>query len=122
MFHAPMKSLAKSPAEIKKDMPGMPMLAAAKGPQYPYGCCISLDEATMKTLGLDGEMPSVGDVIHFCCTAKVTAVPGEREDMDGKTVKSGCVELQITEMGSPKSPDLARGERWYGGEEPDADE
>lgn len=111
-FHAPLKHLARSAQELAEEVPGLAKRADA-APVYPYGCCLSLDEETMEKLGIGGEDPEVGDIIHFCCEAKVRAIPGEREGMDGNTVKSGCVELQITHMGVPAAPDSARADRWY---------
>ncbi len=114
MFHAPMVSLARKPADTKQA--AEPMLPLPSAPQYPYGCCISLDDETLERVGLDGDLPAPGELVHFCCTATVTSA--------SKDPGTGCcrVELQITEMGVPGSPEN-RGERWYGDhEEPDGDE
>jgi len=120
-FHAPMKHLARTAEELAPEVQGLSTRAATVAPIYPYGCCLSLDEETMEKLGISGEEPAVGDIIHFCCTAEVRAVPGERMDGDGNTVKSGCVELQITHMGAPAAPDSPRADRWYGDNDGDDD-
>lgn len=99
-------NMAKTPAEVKKDMADYPSVAASDakmtGPLYPYGLCISLEDDTLEKLELDDDMPGVGDVIQFNAIAKVTNVSqNERESADG--TKSVCrrIELQITDMGIP---------------------
>jgi hypothetical protein len=114
-----MVSLAKTAEEAKKEMPGMPaavsVMAEPRGPQYPYGCCISLDDDTLEKLDMGDEMPPVGATIHFCCAAKVTNVSMREEaGPDGKPQKCCRVELQITDMGAPGAPDEPRSKKWYG--------
>jgi len=98
-------NMARSPADVKKDLADMPSVAPDgkyEGPKYPYGLCISLDNDTLKKLGLDGDLPGVGDIIQFNAIAKVTNVSeNEREGTDGATTKHCRVELQITDMGIP---------------------
>jgi hypothetical protein len=98
-------NMARSPAEVKKDMADMPMSVGEskyEGPKYPYGLCISLDEDGLKKLGLDGDLPGVGDIIQFNAIAKVTNVSeNESEGTDGATTKHCRIELQITDMGIP---------------------
>jgi hypothetical protein len=68
-------------------------------PKYPYGCCLSLEDDTLEKLGLDGDLPSVGEMIQFTAIAKVTcASENEREKSDGTTDKCRRIELQITHM------------------------
>ena len=120
-----MVSLAKTPAEVKEDM--APMVAAnpmPTAPQYPYGCCISLENETLQKLGLDGDLPAVGDVIEFMATAKVTSASmNERMDENGKPETCCRVELQITDMDVAETEDPAeeelersamRRQRFYG--------
>jgi Major coat protein-like len=120
-----MVSLAKTPAEVKEDM--APMVATSlppSAPQYPYGCCISLENDTLKKLGLDGDLPAVGDVIEFMATAKVTSASmNERVDESGKPETCCRVELQITDMDVAETEDPAeeelersamRRQRFYG--------
>lgn len=95
-----MVDLARSPEEIKEDMPMMAAPMKASAPVYPYGCCLSLDDETMEKLGLDGEMPSVGEMLMFKAVAKVTcASENERETGDGKKENCRRIELQIIQMG-----------------------
>lgn len=90
--------------------------------QYPYGCCISLDDDTMAKLGLDGDMPAPGDVVEFAACACVTSA--------SKDPTTGCcrVELQITDMAVIEVEDPAeeamerseaRRKRFYGANEGD---
>lgn len=120
-----MTSMANTPDEVKKDIAEMTMPASGKisGPKYPYGLCLSLDDDTLKKLGLDGELPEVGEVIHFMAMARVTsASENERETTDGATEKCCRVELQITDMGvasaDPADDEAeeaaARRKRFYG--------
>lgn len=96
-------NMARSADEVKKDMPeSVPSGLKYEGPKYPYGLCISLEDETLKKLGLDGDMPGVGDIIQFNCIAKVTsASENEREGTDGEKVECHRVEMQITDMGIP---------------------
>lgn len=134
MMRMPMVNLAKTPADIKEDMAAMPMPAAVgkiSGPEYPYGCCISLDDETLEKLGLSGDLPGVGESIHGCFVAKVTSASmNERINADGSKDNCCRIELQITDMGvlSADPTDLAmdqseaRRKRFYGGSDADGDE
>lgn len=99
-----MVDMAKSPAEIKKDMPSMPMPASTseggpKMPVYPYGLCISLTEEEMAKMGMQDELPAVGEMIHLAAMAKVTSVSqNERVDEAGNKTNCCRVELQITHL------------------------
>lgn len=120
--HAPLVDLAMPRGDSMGEAIAMP--SAPTGPQYPYGCCISLDDETLKKLGLAGDMPAAGEMIHFCAEAKVTCcTQNDRVNPDGSTESCNRVELQIVRMGVPGSPDN-RSERWYGqsNDEPDGDE
>ncbi len=114
--HAPMVDLARA-RRTDGDTIAPAMAAAPRGPDYPYGCCVSLDDETLKKLGLDGDLPAAGEMVHFCAEAMVTC---GRVSADGQ---SHCVELQIIRMGVPMAPEN-RAERWYGEghAEPDEDD
>ena len=129
MFHAPMVDLAKSPAEVTDDMKAMGNIAAAvetkpSVPEYPYGCCISLDDDVLEKLGLAGDMPSAGEMIHLCAVAKVTnASMSERIDSEGNKQSCSRIELQIIQMGVPGADGESRPAKWYDRHaEPDADD
>lgn len=98
-----MVDMAKSTDDVKEEIASSyPSTAPGKAsvPVYPYGLCMSWDEEILKKLKMENERPRVGDVIHFCVTAKVTSVSeSESETADG-TKKPHCrVELQGTEIG-----------------------
>lgn len=120
---AKLVNMAKTPDEVKKDFADYPAAisgsAKPTGPMYPYGLCISLEDDTLKKLGLDGDMPGVGDIIQFNAIAKVTSVSeNEREATDGTKSQCRRVELQITDMGIPGTGDedrsAERRQRFYG--------
>jgi hypothetical protein len=90
--HGKMVSLARSGEEANKEMMAVVDPQPPQGPQYPYGCCLRLDGDTMRKLGLDGEMPTAGDILEFYATAMVTCA--RVDPSSGEP----CVELQITEM------------------------
>lgn len=107
---AKMISMARTPEEAKAEVAKYDSpspVTTASVPTYPYGLCLSLDEETMKKLGMEGEMPSVGEVMQFTAMAKVTSASiNEREKSDGSKEQCCRLELQITDMGVP-APDLA---------------
>lgn len=121
-----MADMAKTPDEVKRDMPmAMPSSASkATAPVYPYGLCISIDQDDMAKLGLAGDLPQVGEMIHLAAMAKVTSVSeNEREDTDGKKSKCCRVELQITHLATENEDDevetalkasAGRRKRFYG--------
>jgi hypothetical protein len=97
-----MVDLAKSPSDVKKEMGSCIPCAPAcdpKVPVYPYGTCISLTEEELGKMGVAGDLPEVGDMIHLAAMATVTSV-SESERVDEKGEKSKCcrVELQITHL------------------------
>jgi hypothetical protein len=99
-----MVDMAKTPAEIKEDMPqAIAAPKASNGPKvpvYPYGLCISLTEEELAKMNMGDEpLPEVGDMIHLMAMAKVTSVSeNERVDDAGNKTKCCRVELQITHL------------------------
>src|SRR5882757_395947 len=127
-----MVSLAKTPQEMQKDAADMPMSVASNkvsGPEYPYGCCISLDDETLDKTGLGGDIPAAGETIHITAMAKVTCASVRDEiGTDSTTKQCRRVELQITDMdvmGNPVEDQIAKSDarrkRFYGGDD-DGDE
>ena len=95
-----MVNFARSPVEVKREMPTVATSARPSAPEYPYGCCISLDDECLKKMALDGDLPQAGEMIHFEAMAKVTCASVRDEvDADGNATQCGRVELQITDMG-----------------------
>jgi len=113
--HGRMVSLARKPPE-PRPLEASPQMRPV---EYPYGCCLSFDDETMAALGLNGEMPSPGDVLEFFATAVITSASKD-------PVTGHCrVELQITEMlpheeeaayEDAMEESAARRERWYPGD------
>jgi len=131
-YFTQMIDMAKSPDEVKEETKGGPpaMGAAPSAPVYPWGLCIRLEEDSLAKLGLDGEMPSVGDMIHLCAMAKVTSVSeNEMEDGKGGKTTRRCIELQITHLATENEDQenaaiedaeqrsSARRSRFYGSDE-----
>lgn len=122
MFFSTMVDMAKPIEKVKEETTPVPMGAGSPTtPVYPWGLCISLDDDTLAKLKLDGEMPSVGEMIHLCAMAKVTSV-SENEQEDGSGGKKTCrrVELQITHLATESEDEendrsIARQGRFYGG-------
>jgi hypothetical protein len=114
-----MIDMARDQEEIKEDMPKA--IEAPSAPVYPYGLCISLTEEELEKLGLDGELPKVGMMIHFVAMAKVTSVSqNERVEADGTKENCCRVELQITHLATENEDEEAtemRHKAWYGGDE-----
>lgn len=132
MAYFKMVDMAKSPEEVKEQtaqsVPAMGIAPSA--PVYPWGLCLRLEDDALEKLGLDGEMPTVGDMIHLCAMAKVTSVSAnEMEDGNGGKKTRCCIELQITHLGvededqesaaieDAEEQTSARRSRFYGGDE-----
>lgn len=95
-FHS-MVDMARSPEEIQETMPTMP--EAPKGPVYPYGLCIRLSEDELEKLGIDGDLPAIGDMVHLHAMAEVTSARAEKtREADGGEKTCRCIELQITHL------------------------
>jgi len=111
-----MTDMARDPEEIKEDMPKT--IEAPSAPVYPYGLCISLTEDELEKLGLDGDLPEVGMMIHLSAMAKVTSVSQNERDMGDGTKKNCCrVELQITHLATENEDEedkAMRHKAWYG--------
>lgn len=100
MYFSSMIDMAKPIEKVKEETAPIAMGASAPTTAvYPWGLCLSFDDDTLSKLKLDGEMPSVGEMIHLCAMAKVTSV-SENEQEDGNGGKKTCrrVELQITHL------------------------
>jgi len=91
----------------------MPVPASAAKPSVPaysYGLCLSLEDDELEKLGIDEELPTVGDIIHLCALAKVTsASQSEREMSDGSKKQCRRIELQITHLATEDEEDENEG-------------
>jgi major coat protein len=118
-----MVNLARSPVEVKRETAMAVPAAKPMAAEFPYGCCISLDDECLTKLGLDGDLPAAGEMIHFEAMAKVTCASVRDEvDADGTSRQCRRVELQITDMGMIGAEATPRADRWYKNGEPDGDE
>lgn len=98
--------------DVKVEPSDTMLVPSAMREEYPYGCCLSLDEETLTKLGMT-ELPKAGSTITFTAQARVAstsvrseaAEPGEGEGAE----KERRVELQITNMdlgaGATRSPE-----------------
>lgn len=118
-----MVDLARTPAEVKDKIAESAPIPSLKAsvPVYGYGTCIRLDEQDLAKLGIAGDLPDVGDMIHFCAMARVTsASEREEETADGEKKSCRSVELQITHLGLENEDEenaQARQQRFYGSED-----
>lgn len=87
-----MKSMRMT-AEEAKDYYGPATSSSADAPLYPYGLCVSLNDATVKKLGI--ALPAVGTKMVLTAIVEVNSVRQHKEQ--GGDTNTG-VELQITEM------------------------
>lgn len=74
------------------------------GPKYPWGLILSLDDDTLRKLGVS-ELPKVGQQMHLMAVVEVctTSQHANQEGTDK------CVSLQITQMGlEGDTPDPAQ--------------
>jgi hypothetical protein len=98
-----MVDMAKSPADVTKELKQFPMgvSTSSDGPQvrvYPYGLCISFTQDELEKLNIEGGC-AVGDMIHLCAIARVTACSeSEMENAAGEKKRNCRIELQITHL------------------------
>lgn len=85
-----MKSTAKSEGM------GLPSSVAADPPTYPYGLTISLDNESLAKLGIENDLPEVGDKLIIMAHATVQSVSSSESEGDKSPRQS--VTLQITDM------------------------
>lgn len=85
MYMAPMVDMA-IPNDANDGVQIAMPTAAPKAPRYPYGLCIRMTDDDLKKVGLDGDRPEYGEMIHLFAMAKVTCVS-----------ETG-IELQITHL------------------------
>lgn len=86
-----MKNMKLSETE-QKEYAQPSMMSGA--PLYPWGLSITLDDESLKKLGLKN-LPSLDEVVEFRCKAQVTSIHSRKE---GNDEDDSCVQLQITDM------------------------
>lgn len=68
--------------------------SADGGPKYPWGLTVSLDDATLRKLGMS-DLPNVGAQMRLMAVVEVCST-SQHANQDGT---DKCVSLQITQMG-----------------------
>ena len=66
-----------------------------KGPKYPWGLELRLDDASLKKLGMDKEMPEVGELCQITGVGRVVSCSMSESSMGGS---SKNVTIQIERM------------------------
>lgn len=92
-----MRSMAQSKSESNM---ASPMVASKdSGPRYPFGLEISLDDASLKKLGI-AELPEVGSYVKIRAEACVTSVSSNESNRskNGPRDVSRNVRLQIERL------------------------
>jgi hypothetical protein len=87
--------------------------SGAKGPAYPYGLTIYLDDKTLAKLGIT-ELPDVGTKMALRAVVEVTS-NSQRQTQEGKTVN---MDLQITDMELSTAVEKSSAQRAYPGMNP----
>ena len=104
-----MTSMALSKKESgDRSVPDSILGGKDKGPQFPFGLSINLDNDSLKKLGMD--MPDIGDKKVMVAKIEVTSVSARKQkgESDHKHV-----ELQITHMAIENAPNSAE-EKLFG--------
>ena len=86
----------------KKDSNAEVALDSEKGPRYPYGLAISLDDSSMKKLGFD-ELPAVGTKMIVVGIGKVTRASENRRQ--GGVDRDMSIQLERLEVEPFVKPD-----------------
>ena len=98
-----MRDMARTPKDMISDGSGAIMGLGMLHDRYPCGLSISLTDAELEKLDLDGEC-EVGDMIHLFAFAKVTSV-SKRDAAGGECCR---IELQVTHIGLEDEDDENR--------------
>jgi hypothetical protein len=104
---AKMVDMARTPADVKKEIDSYPSASNPEStvPAYPYGLCITLDQESLDKLDIEGGC-AVGDMIHLCAIARVTSCnESETEKKDGTKERKCRIELQITHLATEGEDD-----------------
>lgn len=84
----------------KERKESMPTTAPYEGPNYPYGLCLRLDDASLEKLGIDS-LPKVGAKMKVMAEGIVTSVSShESKNRDDRNV-----EIQIQQLGIENDDD-----------------
>lgn len=86
-----MKSMKMSDSEQKEYATGSVMSGV---PLYPWGLQITLDDESLKKLGIK-DLPAIDQVMEITVKAQVVSLTARKEGNDDNCA---CVSLQITDM------------------------
>lgn len=89
-------SMARTKAEMKAQETKYAACSPSGSNPYPYGLSISLDQGSLKKLGMKPSQFSVGDKVTVTCICEVSGV----RQNNTKTNDDATVELQIEQMGA----------------------
>src|SRR6185312_6335553 len=89
-----MRSMELSDNEKIDRYSASPVAEKPKGPDYPYGLCISLDEASLEKLDIDPKELVLGGIVHIHALARITSM-STNENESSSTCRA---ELQIEDM------------------------
>lgn len=85
----------------------------SKAPQYPWGLTLSLDNDSLKKLGVDFETDDVGEVYTLVAKCKVIRVESGKDE--GSKEARASATLQITEMAIEEDGAKDMASKMYGG-------
>ena len=90
-------SMQMDKKDMKDTMVDQPTTAGSgpKGPQYPWGLEVRLEDAALKKMKVKLSDYAVGDVVELHAQCKVTRLS---QSANGDTGNSRTLELQITDM------------------------
>jgi hypothetical protein len=97
-------SVAYTDEEKEEKFPGM---APELRPEHPYELCITLDEITLKKLGLEESNPEPKDIVDIRAFGRVTGVHTDARDGEETRCR---VEIQITDIAVEDEDDEESGE------------
>lgn len=93
-------SMKMDKKEIKKNMgPTATPGEAPKGPQFPWGLQVTLEDSSLKKMDISLADYKVGDMVELYAQCKVTRLSqSQNQSEHGNNEKNRTMELQITDM------------------------
>ena|SRR5437588_2415573 len=92
-------------AELKeRGGPAMPVATKDKGPKFPWGLEIRLDEKAMEKLGMD-DLPEVGELCQITSLGRIVSV-SERETAE-QSSKDICIQIEKLALNVKEESDAA---------------
>lgn len=94
-------SMARTKAELKAQEDKYKTCSPMGSNPYPYGLCITLDQSSLKKLGLKPNQFAVGEKVTITAVCEVSGV----RQNNTKTNDDASVELQIETMSASMGED-----------------